>query len=381
MIINIINPEALKDWLQEMAVGDDDIAVWLQKAFTKALKKREESAVPLREWPENPPAWMKPDGTYHEFQPDTELTQKVSHIKDWLKAARQQEPAFIETLYPMDLASAFNKAEKFFAKQNQKNRDIIENDADTKTIVRFENGMRIAQLTSLDALKYEGTQMGHCVGSGGYDEDFTNGSKIFYSLRDAKNEPHATMEVIVEGNILRQCKGKQNEPPVEKYMPMLQEFLSAQKFKLEETPAYCGFMQLANGQYYSINNLLDGLSLDGDPGLIFCINLKRLPNNLSVGGDFILNYCTGLTQLPHNLSVDGNLSLTGCNNLAQLPDSLFVDGSLNLSGCTNLKSIPRTIKCKRKIYTVLGSFKTVADAANAFDAKYRPRSSTSLPVP
>lgn len=44
-----------------------------------------------------------------------------------------------------------------------------------------------------DALKYEGNTMGHCVG--GYCPDVLSGRTKIYSLRDAKGEPHVTIEV------------------------------------------------------------------------------------------------------------------------------------------------------------------------------------------
>lgn len=44
-----------------------------------------------------------------------------------------------------------------------------------------------------EALKYEGDTMGHCVG--GYCPDVSSGETRIFSLRDAKNEPHVTIEV------------------------------------------------------------------------------------------------------------------------------------------------------------------------------------------
>ena len=44
-----------------------------------------------------------------------------------------------------------------------------------------------------EALKYEGDTMGHCVG--GYCPDVAAGHTRIFSLRDAKNEPHVTIEV------------------------------------------------------------------------------------------------------------------------------------------------------------------------------------------
>ena len=44
-----------------------------------------------------------------------------------------------------------------------------------------------------DALKYEGDTMGHCVG--GYCDDVLSGRTRIFSLRDAKGQPHVTVEV------------------------------------------------------------------------------------------------------------------------------------------------------------------------------------------
>ena len=49
-----------------------------------------------------------------------------------------------------------------------------------------------------EALKYEGDIMGHCVG--GYCPDVVAGRSRIYSLRDAKGEPHVTVEVTPEKN-------------------------------------------------------------------------------------------------------------------------------------------------------------------------------------
>jgi hypothetical protein len=48
-----------------------------------------------------------------------------------------------------------------------------------------------------DALKYEGDTMGHCVG--GYCPDVVSGKSRIYSLRDAKGQPHVTIEVQPKG--------------------------------------------------------------------------------------------------------------------------------------------------------------------------------------
>jgi hypothetical protein len=61
-----------------------------------------------------------------------------------------------------------------------------------------------------DALKYEGDTMGHCVGS--YCDDVAEGRTNIYSLRDAKGEPHVTIEVQPDQSILGFRNAKENYP-------------------------------------------------------------------------------------------------------------------------------------------------------------------------
>jgi hypothetical protein len=134
------------------------------------------------------------------------------------------------------------------------------------------------------ALKYEGDTMGHCVG--GYCPDVIEGRSRIYSLRDAKGEPHVTVEVepnpnpypvsgeafarltptekaqyrehvmqwrrrnpdveeltdehtaqaLKEAGVapqpdrIVQIKGKQNRAPKEDYLPFVQDFVKGGKF-------------------------------------------------------------------------------------------------------------------------------------------------------
>lgn len=112
-------------------------------------------------------------------------------------------------------------------------------------------------------LKYEGDTMGHCVG--GYCPDVLEGNSRIFSLRDAKGEPHVTVEVapgrayteddvydLFPGGVtdamkrgelgtyiqdkiktlnenpvseIVQIKGKQNLAPKDEYLPFVQDFV------------------------------------------------------------------------------------------------------------------------------------------------------------
>ena len=89
--------------------------------------------------------------------------------------------------------------------------------------------------------------MGHCVG--GYCPDVAAGRSRIFSLRDAKNEPHVTIEVqpkhrsasdadapvnVAEYQkwiskelppVIKQIKGKGNAKPKKDYIPFVQDFV------------------------------------------------------------------------------------------------------------------------------------------------------------
>lgn len=85
-----------------------------------------------------------------------------------------------------------------------------------------------------DALKYEGDTMGHCVG--GYCPDVLESRSRIFSLRDAKGEPHVTVEIQPHNPNLESVYAKQNLPELyakysadrNKYFNSWPEFLKAE---------------------------------------------------------------------------------------------------------------------------------------------------------
>ena len=144
-----------------------------------------------------------------------------------------------------------------------------------------------------DALKYEGDTMGHCVG--GYTPDVVSGKSRIFSLRDAKNEPHVTVEVKPsqhldfnkwwdeqpkelrdeindrarrgehKGSIyeapeylsaraalppsILQIKGKGNAKPKKDYIPFVQDFVKSGKWSDVDDLENAELIPLGNGKY------------------------------------------------------------------------------------------------------------------------------------
>ena len=169
-----------------------------------------------------------------------------------------------------------------------------------------------------DALKYEGGTMGHCVGS--YCPDVMSGRSRIFSLRDAKGEPHVTVETrpgspseLYQGELaamrergqmgnwidwlreknreqgfvapkngfdlinewrasqglepvdvqipddIIQIKGKQNLAPKDDYLPFVQDFVNSQKWGNVGDIENTGLVQLPDGRYITQQQWKEGL--------------------------------------------------------------------------------------------------------------------------
>lgn len=164
-----------------------------------------------------------------------------------------------------------------------------------------------------DALKYEGDTMGHCVG--GYCPDVMEGRSRIFSLRDAKGEPHVTIETrpttrgldredrnaifeqarleiealdigdpqtehrrIIDrqaelADALRaeraanpspddiiQIKGKQNRAPKDDYLPFVQDFVKSQQWGNVGDLGNTGLVKLPDGRYITVRQAEEGIT-------------------------------------------------------------------------------------------------------------------------
>lgn len=105
----------------------------------------------------------------------------------------QPRPVFHEGLRPPQanadamLAELEGRAPKSLSEQT-----IEQNLKGTTPYKKYEGGMQWVEVGP-EGLRNEGQRMGHCVG--GYCDQVEMGGSKIYSLRDAKGEPHVTIEV------------------------------------------------------------------------------------------------------------------------------------------------------------------------------------------
>jgi hypothetical protein len=126
----------------------------------------------------------------------------------------------------------------------------IVDDEYTKTIHQFDDGWRIVQFIDDKGCDLEGDAMGHCIGE---SSQYQVNRQALLSLRDPKNIPHATLELIppddpetgepmvqedgfpeYRGARVEQIQGRNNMIPLTKYRKYLKEWFAS--FPEEERP-------------------------------------------------------------------------------------------------------------------------------------------------
>lgn len=232
----------------------------LLKRLFKAVQNDEPghmvSAEPLTELPENAPAWMRTAAQRGETIVTVQLKpafyHKLPHIIDWLMADTGAQNA-VRTVPESDIMTGLTAAaDKYFALSASRYRDMTPIEVEPgrevvltfrakgdeppqmfedKTLTPNEHGKVVmfwAKLTNDAALAREGSLMGHCVGGDNYVRAVKHDSATIFSLRDAANKPHVTIEAKgATGDwTINQVKGKGNKTPVAKYAPFVKAFLN-----------------------------------------------------------------------------------------------------------------------------------------------------------
>ena len=273
-----------------------------------------------------------------EIAENTKQKPKIRY--DYLKTANEYNT------FEQALSAAQEWHEKLaekLAKKQKAQQTLNKSLIGAKFVMNLPNNMTAYRLTTPDALDFESEFMGHCVGSGGYDENVKNGTTQIYSIRDEPGEPHVTFEV--RDGVIQQCKGKQNKAPVAKYMPAVQAFIKQNKFKLGGDKRNTGLIE-QDGEYYSIFHLPQNFVLRDDLDLSN-MDLTELPDmsTVTIQGNFKCNdnQLTSLTGAPKHVGGKFNCSGNQLTNLKGAPKQ--VDGGFYCSynQLTSLEGAPENV--------------------------------------
>ncbi len=350
MAVNLINEKSLNDYVFEIVYKSSDkskmdidnfksmdsdyvienkykiakalIYQWSKHRLRKYLMEKEgASYLKEVERDEKLPSWALDcidDGkkvfSFEKDKINDSLKEDISFVSDFLytkasdyiefeyKKATQGDnnkkinlrPDFLKTVNEIsDFEKALYASKKWHelleqkSKNVKKDKEFTENSKiGTKTVMNFDNGMEVVKLLDKDALLFEGTVMGHCVGKGNYDDAVYDGSIQIYSLRGKDGEPHATFEV--KDGKLEQCKGKGNKPPVSRYNNYVRDFIANQRIDISKSNDAKKMGIISNkGEYHNLYDMPDNFVFEGNID-VSDIGLEKLPDfsKIIVNGDF-----------------------------------------------------------------------------------------------
>lgn len=289
----------------------------------------------------------------------------LRHIADWLRAALINDEPWLKNVDAQgrpkklmkfgSIEAIIQEADKAMLKAAQKSRAVRIVDGDEEIVEMLDEGFHIVRLLTPAALDRESAEMQHCIGNGGYDNHLNDGRHLYLSLRDPHGKAHVTMEI--EDGILIQLQGKQNAPPIRRYIDILVPYIRASGLKVDVPPSHLGYVVDINGEWHPLDNLPEGLTVEGNLNLggtqitalpegtsvsgylrLSSTPITALPARLSVGGFLDLSE-TPIKELSRGLTVGGGIDLCS-TEIISLPEGLSVTGFLDLSG-TPIRELPK----------------------------------------
>jgi hypothetical protein len=228
---NVLNLDDIEEFLKEVATAGH----WSFEA-TKWLGKRgrlyliNEYAHILNTYtsssrdnlPSNTPQWVFQALDRGEEVYDIDLRQ---HRREELSKRFELIMAFFSSPERMELNridalsvdQAYGLAEKWYGRMLK--AKIDKQDLLDVQLVKDYGNIRWVRLFTKLSLDREGQELNHCLDGGSFDNNLR-----YYSLRDSRNKPHATLEV--DKRYISQIKGHSNGPIEDEYLDCCRDFIN-----------------------------------------------------------------------------------------------------------------------------------------------------------
>lgn len=224
----------------------------------------------LREVPADAPDWAKQAAQTGElmlFVPDATLNDKIEHVVHYLAAAEadaQQTANNDQKVFATGELKGFGKAESLdllVAKSNdyfkRGARSQKRDQSGMKQTMDCGDGYIWYQLVEAAAYQREGKLLQNCIGSHYTPAKAGNEDTIIFILRDPTDNSVCAARVVRKGDAyeLQEVKGKQNKPPVDKYMVPTIKFLNKMKFVIgtaaDRDLSNAGYFYI-EGEFYNL---------------------------------------------------------------------------------------------------------------------------------
>lgn len=247
-------------------LGSEEAKTTFIKKLSKLFINDERFLYAVRQLPANAPDWAKKamdDGQLMYFKPTQELDNNMEHLVHYVAAIEQDlqdQNKEKQVLAQRELAG-FNKAESLdiiVTKSNEYfkrgSKKAGRSEEGTKEILDSGDGYRWLLLLDAEAYKREGKTLQNCIGSIWTREKAKREGKEIVVLRGPSNDSHVAARIDNRSHAIEEMKGKNNAPPIDKYMPYVIHFVNNMKLTLGGGAVYdfqrAGYMYI-NDKLYS----------------------------------------------------------------------------------------------------------------------------------
>ena len=246
---NVYNIDAVKQYIQQAVkdITDPEISKILAKKLQTWLINHEPNLRPISVVPDDAPDWAKQSverGDLMQFIPTPDLNDTVTNIAHYIQAAiantaspdnnvvvrAKQELNGLPKIQNLELLS--QKAAQYFAvgskRGNAANTEGMEEE-------REYNGWIWYKLKTAEAFSREGKILQNCIGSYWTLNKCQSEGNTIHVLRTPQND--TVVAVRAHGVEIQEIKGKNNKPPVERYMPYVFNFVKDSNLKVTNSSA------------------------------------------------------------------------------------------------------------------------------------------------
>ncbi|MCS4089684.1 PcfJ domain-containing protein [Rhizobium sp. BK176] len=255
---------------------------------------------------------------------------ETRHIYDWLLASQIRGEPWLSRCDPQGRPLKLMKFSTIPQITAEANKAMAKRRGDgfrvpptsgTEVVHECGDGWTIVRLMTPEALDYEGAQMGHCVGQGGYDHLIEEDP--IYSLRDPMGRSHITIEVDAYSKRIAQLKGKQNAAPKIEYTRRLVGWKGLVGLTIDGQECPSGFGLDKRLGLVELGELKSGDVFEGDLWIEWNDKLENplvLPSGITVIGDVDFRRLwrhsayrkdQKATPLPNDLTINGKLGIEG----------------------------------------------------------------------
>jgi hypothetical protein len=375
-MLNVVNQDDLRWFLQR---DDALLTVLLMQCLFRGLQCEKTALQEIREFPDNAPDWLTPErfrmgGPFFRFVATPDVVALVQRIEAWLIEAIARKEAWLDERDEQGrvqrlrhigkISHAVDRMEKDLRRWHPtligRRPDPGSDEPHVEVVLRLDDGFVWVWLKTVEALRWEGRKMHHCVGNLSHSQALELGNAKYYSLRDVRGQPHVTLRACDRKEV--EYRGYRNSKAWE-FLPTIAALRRAMGWNrtafermpdasprrhrlyahacFEREMTIPGNLDLSARGYFL--RLPRRLKVEGTLDLSHNLRFTALPQTLEVGGDLRLGGCANLSLMPRWLKVGGDLDMTGCSSVTRMPPACGVAGSINLTGCSGLRSVPHTL--------------------------------------